>query len=76
MEDIKKEKKEDELNYGFERFQGANPDRIKILKYNLKNVVQERQNLLNNAKIRPNTAFKKEKQQKEFFITNRQMQNN
>jgi hypothetical protein len=35
MADIAIDKEEEKVNFGFDRFQGANPDRMKILKYTL-----------------------------------------
>jgi len=60
IHDIIEDKKEDERNYGFKRYQGANPDRIKILNYNLKNVVWERESMLKKGKIRIASAVKKD----------------
>jgi hypothetical protein len=35
IDDIILDKEEEKVNFGFDRFQGSNPDRMKILKYTL-----------------------------------------
>lgn len=68
--DIVIDKAEEKVNFGFERFNGANPDRLKILKYTLNKVQSQNQENFIKSKIRPSTYKPQNKLlHDEFFIT-------